>query len=302
MFSGEKTARFLNRSLVLIPSEYEQHDANHVAIVFFAVLGLSLLGKPLPAGLEEYVDNLFVGNGYKGSMSYLDEPHLPSTYFCLAIRRILGLRPLTEVQRTQIEDYIEKCQTSSGLFRARAGNGDASVRHNYTAHAVNALLRTESTNVDHEKAWVQRSLSYMRGCQNYEGAMGDSLEQEAHLGLTYCSVASLVMHGSGPEDTAKLLRFVIKRLAANNGRPNKPADVCYTFWALGTAHCLNAKFEGDAEFLVTDGYDDLLGGFRKTKDAHADPYHTALALCALSLIDHKKFGLKELDPVLCVPK
>lgn len=308
VFRNDKTAKFLERTLVMIPTAYEKYDANHVSLVFFSVLGLVLLNRPVPeAEITAYVDSLFVGNGYKGSCSYGAEPHLPSTYFCLGIRRMLGLPPLPAAQAAAIRDYIPQCQLPSGLFRARAGRGDASIRHSYTAHAVYALLANPSDEPrgDAPPPWIGKSLDYMVRCQNYEGGMGDTPEQESHLGLTYCAVASLRLANCTDRipDVSRLLAFVGKRLTCHNGRPNKPADVCYSFWALGTARCLGVAAAPPevAAFLTTTGYDDMLGGFWKTPETHADPYHTALALCALSLLDAENLGLRHLDPVLCLP-
>jgi geranylgeranyl transferase type-1 subunit beta len=96
------------------------------------------------------------------------------------------------------------------------------------------------------------------------------------------------------------------------GRPCKPADTCYAFWAGASLQLLgqgraNALHDPAAlrSYLLTLTQHPVMGGFSKFPgDKWADLYHSYLGLAALSLASTKEEreedGVKELDPGMCV--
>ncbi|PQE25250.1 prenyltransferase and squalene oxidase protein [Rutstroemia sp. NJR-2017a WRK4] len=86
-----------------------------------------------------------------------------------------------------------------------------------------------------------------------------------------------------------------------NGRCNKRADTCYTFWVgaslnmLGHSDLINK--DGARRFLL-EKTQHMIGGFGKTPGNPPDIYHSYLGLAILAAL--KEPGLKELDSALCI--
>jgi geranylgeranyl transferase type-1 subunit beta len=96
------------------------------------------------------------------------------------------------------------------------------------------------------------------------------------------------------------------------GRPCKPADTCYAFWAGASLQLLgqgrdNALHDPAAlrSYLLTLTQHPVMGGFSKFPgDKWADLYHSYLGLAALSLAstqeERDEDGVKELVAGMCV--
>lgn len=113
-----------------------------------------------------------------------------------------------------------------------------------------------------------------------------------------------------------------------NGRTNKQADTCYSFWSTASLLVLNElvgsfgsakslRFGSDIPFntrhaqmyLLNETQETQTGGFSREKGHRADPYHSFLALTALSLFDEadlksktiseSRYGLKTVIPHMC---
>lgn len=297
-----KCSRYLNRVLVLLPTEQEKHDGSHISIVYFCVLALCLLGQPPErAWIAKYLDALWLGNGYKASVSYSNEPEMASlsaTYFALAIQRMLGLNPPSDDDKPKIMNLVQQCMCSNGAFRATALRGsEQSLRHTYSAHAIAELLQCQP-------AWLEESARFVLSCQGYDGGFGDAENQESHAGLTFCALASLKVARLEGQVHPRVINYLAKRQSSDgghNGRPNKLSDVCYSFWVVAALKILELEAPAESRaaataFILESGSDELLGGFIKAPGADADPYHTALGLCALSMMGLSE--LKKLDPLL----
>lgn len=89
-----------------------------------------------------------------------------------------------------------------------------------------------------------------------------------------------------------------------NGRCNKVADTCYTWWTLGSLAVLGlpdspdpAAVQAQRRFLL-DKTQHIIGGFGKHPGSPPDVGHACLGLAALATMGDP--GLKKLDPSLCV--
>lgn len=305
----EKHAKFLQRCLVLIPDDHESLDAVHTSVIYFCLLGLSVIGRQ-PEGVDQelwkdHVLSLLRTNGiltgFAGGPSYSQdtEPHLSSTFFCLAMLSMLGEDTGALPYSYYIQEFVRSCQDPSGNFRAYSHGGEPSCRHLYAGLATLRLLK--SRDLDTESSAIQ----YVLRCQNYDGGFGEFPGCESHAGITFCCVASLALSDALNKCNKEYLTsWLVHRIGENGGftgRPGKSADVCYSFWVaaslkiLGTLDMLDT---GTAtKYLLCDGVDELLGGFSKVPGERADPLHTSLALAALSLFGQQP-GLKQINPAL----
>jgi geranylgeranyl transferase type-1 subunit beta len=93
------------------------------------------------------------------------------------------------------------------------------------------------------------------------------------------------------------------------GRPCKPADTCYAFWAGASLSLLSSSHLSSApalrHYLLALTQHPIMGGFSKFPgDKWADLYHSYLGLAALSLVstaaERETDGIKDLDAGMCV--
>lgn len=109
-----------------------------------------------------------------------------------------------------------------------------------------------------------------------------------------------------------LLQPACHPLLGFNGRCNKHADSCYTWWTVGTLAILQRHgygLTGDAKEDATANWDasrrflleemqHAIGGFSKTPGGPPDVYHSYLSLAALATQNEPT--LKAFDPAMSV--
>lgn len=279
-----------------------------------------------------------------------DLPSLSATFFALVNLAILGEDYSAVLDRHKIMKFVSLCQFSSGDYRGSflsvlGLEGDlvseSDLRHCYMAAAIRKMLgydklaasgRIHDINMEAlEKFILNRT--------NPDGGLASESYTESHSGLTFCGIATLKLIGYDlkrislwVEDSINWLvhRQVDYPLALYkddyeyhdendvggfNGRDNKFADTCYSWWVVALLKLLHddavslLNGEKAIEFLLNSTQHKLMGGFGKDKDAFPDPFHSSLALASLSLIkdnypDIVYDGLAELesvDPELVIP-
>lgn len=337
---AQKHIKYFKRNLDSLPNAYTCYDSSHVSLVFFCLAGLKLLNglDDIPSqdrlNWIEWIYKHLVGSqnckGFRGSLSHqLDEnigdslydpPNLSCTYFCLASLCILQDRSLpTRIDRRAFLQYLKLCQRPdggfNGVYHSSTGPfGDGDARYIYVASAVRRILGCDDScqSFDVEKAYL-----FIKSTLSYDGGMSDYPGSESHSGLTYCGLAALALcdHLDPTEwgHTAKWLSnrqltqplidtgyWDVDDLGGVNGRCNKPADTCYSFWTGASLKLLGfydfIDTEAQKHFLLEYMQSALLGGFAKSKDSYPDPLHSFLGLAALAL-DGDSF-----DAALCLPK
>lgn len=296
---------------MLIPADHEMYDAVHTSIIYFCLLGLCILGDT-PKNKDRdiwktHIFSLLRTNGkltgFAGGPSYsqINEAHLNSTFFCLAMLKMLGVDIVSLSYTNYIQEFVRSCQEKSGNFRAYSSKGEQSCRHLYAGIATLRLLERRDLDIE------SHAVDYILRCQNYDGGFGEFPGSESHAGITFCCVSSLALTDSLSRcDKYSLIYWLVHRVREDggfNGRPGKPSDVCYSFWVSASLKILGSLEMLDVDiatrYLLRDGVDDLLGGFSKVPGERADPLHTALALAALSLFG-KTPSLKPVDPALAI--
>lgn len=131
--------------------------------------------------------------------------------------------------------------------------------------------------------------------------MGQGPGLEAHCGSTFCGLAALALSSQlnrlNNIQIERVRRWLLNRLELGfNGRPNKPADTCYSFWTGGALKILDAfdylEKEPNENFILMT--QDKYGGFAKWPNYVPDPMHTYFGLAGLSII-----GKKNLNQMFC---
>ncbi|KAI2613506.1 terpenoid cyclases/Protein prenyltransferase [Hypoxylon fragiforme] len=113
-----------------------------------------------------------------------------------------------------------------------------------------------------------------------------------------------------PPDLSTLTISDAEPTVGFNGRLNKVADTCYTWWVSGTLAMLGAGEiidRGPARKFILEKTQHMIGGFGKHPGAPPDVYHAYLGLAALASIagaendgSGKEEGLGKFDAQLCI--
>ena len=175
---------------------------------------------------------------------------------------------------------------------------------------------------------VCKAVRYIMSCRNFDGGFGCVPGAESHAGQVFCCIGALsiahslhLLNESSTVDgcDADLLAWWLAERQCDsgglNGRPEKQADVCYSWWILsalsimGRVSWINTYKLGQ---FILNCQDDEDGGIADRPNDMADIYHTFFGLCGLSLIGHlekignrneemKTTAYREVDPVFALP-
>ncbi|KAI1761885.1 terpenoid cyclases/Protein prenyltransferase [Hypoxylon sp. FL1150] len=117
-------------------------------------------------------------------------------------------------------------------------------------------------------------------------------------------------NAESPPDLSTLTLSDTPITAGFNGRLNKAADTCYTWWVCGALTMLGEGRVVDrspARKFILEKVQHLIGGFAKHPGGPPDVYHAYLGLAALATmagedVAGKEEGLGKFDPRLCISR
>eukprot|EP00977_Amphora_coffeiformis_P011063 scaffold2651_cov171-Amphora_coffeaeformis.AAC.3 len=270
-------------------NSYEGAVIEHLRVsgVYWSLTALSLL---LPA--EQVMEQMRVyeekGNdnkeghterGFGGNTG--QDAHL---LYTLSAIQILALADRLQDERLQTErvvNFVASLQQSDGSFCGDRW-GEIDTRFTYCALSTLSLLH-EMDAVD-----VDKASSYIIKCRNIDGGFGCVMGAESHAGWWLCE---------RQVDSGGL-----------NGRPEKQADVCYSWWLMSTMSILNKVSWINEDKLATfilKCQDDEDGGIADRPNDMPDVYHTFFGIAGLSLLGHlhqkEGTGYRQIDPMYALP-
>ncbi|KAI5949807.1 BET2 [Candida theae] len=236
------------------------------------------------------------------------DAHILSTLSALQILKIYdsGLSMLTKDQKQQLVKFIKGLQLPNGSFQGDRF-GEVDTRFTYTA--VSALSLLDELTVD----VVDPAVDFIMRCLNFDGGFGLVPGSESHAAQAFVCVGALAImdrlnvltHDLPERISSWLSERQVLPSGGFNGRPEKLPDVCYSWWVLSTLSILGRSHWVDLyklEGFILSCQDPVYGGISDRPDNQTDIYHTCFGITGLSLIDHSKFDLDEIDPVYCMPK
>ena len=157
---------------------------------------------------------------------------------------------LEVVDREKVAGYISARQQPDGSF-ALDEWGQVDSRVTYAALACLKLL-DKLDNVD-----VDKAVEYVLACRNFDGGFGCVPGAESHAGYIFTCVGAIHIAGYverlSKEEWDELAWFLCERQCDSgglNGRPEKQADVCYSWWVLATLFMLGRQDWIDRDKLV----------------------------------------------------
>lgn len=300
------------------PTSFEGAMTQHLRMsgVYWSVTALSLLRSPAPVEASMSVTTSMVNwvwqcfdeqsGGFGGNVGH--DGHLLYTLSALQILAIAhqinddqnDIRWMNK--KAKINQFVTNLQQTDGSFAGDAW-GEIDTRFTYCALSCWALLdslpgtfcRTKDETLQQAHR-VQKAADYILKCRNLDGGFGSVIGAESHAGQVFCCIAALSIARSldklSCEDVDLLSWWLAERQVDSgglNGRPEKQADVCYSWWILSAMSILGTtdwiKRDKLATFILQcQDPDD--GGIADRPDDMPDVFHTFFGIAGLSLLGH----------------
>ena len=166
----------------------------------------------------------------------------------------------------------------------------------------------EQSNLDFEEEDIQgkgkekQELGYINAelasefilnCMNFDGGFGCIPGAESHAGQVFTCVGALAILGSLEKIDADLLGWWLCERQCDsgglNGRPEKQADVCYSWWILSSLVMIGRSSWISRRKLATfilECQDNEDGGIADRPGNLADIFHTYFGVAGLSLLHY----------------
>jgi len=282
-------------------------DSQMLNCVYWCIAGLTTLGKEPPDQVRDAVIQFYHacmrprGEGF--APGYRQDAHILATASGFQLSRLLKL-PTPPCPRTHI---LSTLLQDNGSFIAYDG-GEEDIRFVYAALLSLRLENVEADKLCYDDVPRERTIGWVRSCQNVDGGFGCSPGLESHAGHTFCALAALRLcdHTLVGRELARCSRWLLSRQVGYdsevksglNGRIGKEPDSCYTFWVLAAAKLLGLSLERAYDldalraFVTSCGKD---GGISKGPDQDPDPFHSFFALVGLGILEDT------FDPLIALP-
>jgi len=306
------------------PTSFEGALTEHLRMsgVYWSVTALSLLLPPEQVdermgltspkdGRPAIVDWVFdcfdtESGGFAGNVGH--DAHLLYTLSAIQILAVADRLQDERLQKEAIVKFVVDLQQKDGSF---AGDrwGEIDTRFTYCALSTLSILDCLDT------VNVLQAAEYIMQCRNLDGGFGSVIGAESHAGQVFCCIGALsiaqCLHMLGEDGTDLLGWWLAERQVDSgglNGRPEKQADVCYSWWILSALSIMGkiSWINGDklASFVLKC-QDDEDGGIADRPDDMADVFHTFFGVAGLSLLGHLHTGegrsFRRIDPVYALP-
>ncbi|KAL2215325.1 type II protein geranylgeranyltransferase beta subunit [Thermoascus aurantiacus ATCC 26904] len=297
------------KSLDTRKDELEYWLTEHLRLngVYWGLTALHLMNHPeaLPRdGVIDFVLACQQDNGGFGAAPGHDAHML---YTVSAVQILVTLDAVDELEKRgrggkeKVGAFIAGLQDrETGTFKGDEW-GETDTRFLYGALLALSLLGLLDL-VD-----VPKAVSYVQACANLDGGYGVRPGAESHAGQVLTCVGALAIAGRlDLVDKDRLGGWLSERQLDNgglNGRPEKLEDVCYSWWAAASLAMIGRLHWIDRDKLaafILRCQDPESGGIADRPGNMVDVFHTVFGIAGLSLLGFD--GLKEVDPVYCMPK
>ena len=261
--------------------------------------------------------------GFGGNVGH--DAHLLYTLSALQILAMADKLDDPRLDRRAVVSFVSGLQQTDGSF---AGDewGEVDTRFSYCALSalsiLGALPDEEDSNSNNNSFGentatidLQKAALYVSSCRNFDGGFGSVPGAESHAGQIFCCVAALSIARSLHLLDSDLLSWWLAERQCDsgglNGRPEKQADVCYSWWILSALSILGRTDWINSEKLaafILRCQDDDDGGIADRPNDMADVFHTFFGIAGLSLLGVlDKIGEEQgktyrlIDPVFALP-
>lgn len=234
--------------------------------------------------------------------------HDPHMLYTLSALQILALcDELDRVDKDMVCMYIKSLQLSDGSFQGDIW-GEVDTRFSYCALQALAIIGrlpsldgeshegVELAEMGKSKAInIVRAVDFIKECINFDGGFGAVPTAESHAGQIFCCVGALsIARALHVVNVDQLGWWLAERQCDSgglNGRPEKQADVCYSWWILSSLSILGKMSWIDGDKLthfILECQDPEDGGFADRPGNMGDIFHTFFAIAGLHLLGYFK--------------
>uniref|UniRef100_A0A7S2UYZ0 Geranylgeranyl transferase type-2 subunit beta n=1 Tax=Fibrocapsa japonica TaxID=94617 RepID=A0A7S2UYZ0_9STRA len=258
--------------------------------------------------------------GFGGSED--QDPHL---LYTLSALQLLGIcDALDRVDSNQVYSYVAGLQQVDGSFVGDEW-GEVDTRFSYCALYCLALLGRLSDISEESLEKIQpdgsgqrvvdvaAAAEFVARCTNFDGGFGCLPGAESHAGQIFCCVGALAIVNRLDLVSSDLLGWWLSERQCDsgglNGRPEKQADVCYSWWILSALSILKKvnwiNCDGLISFILKcQDLDD--GGISDRPGNVADVFHTFFGIAGLSLLGYfdgksEYSSFKKINPIYALP-
>ena len=289
-FAADNHAEYIVRvaqdttSLEYAVSEYLRMSGIYWGLTAASVLGRDLEAEMGASGILDWVLRCWHPDtgGFGASVGH--DEHMLYTLSAIQIFALCG--ELDRLDRDKVAGYIASLQQEDGSF---AGDkwGEVDTRFSYCALSGLAILgKLESGLVN-----VTKATDFVARCRNFDGGFGAVPGAESHAGQIFCCVGALSIGGALHHVDENLLGWWLAERQCDsgglNGRPEKQADVCYSWWILSSLAILGKLAWIDTQKLaafILECQDVQAGGIGDRPGNMADIFHTFFGISGLSLL------------------
>eukprot|EP00002_Diphylleia_rotans_P003097 TRINITY_DN12087_c0_g1_i2.p1 TRINITY_DN12087_c0_g1~~TRINITY_DN12087_c0_g1_i2.p1 ORF type:complete len:292 (+),score=64.83 TRINITY_DN12087_c0_g1_i2:57-932(+) len=182
--------------------------------------------------------------GFSGSPGH--DTHL--LYTLSAVQILLMIGGIERINKEAVIKYVAGLQQQDGSFVGDKW-GEVDTRFSYCALSCLSLLGSLDA-ID-----VTKATDFVASCKNFDGGFGCVPGAESHAGQIFCCVGALAIGNALHHVDADLLGWWLceRQTLENgglNGRPEKKADVCYSWWVLSSLSILDRLGWIDKERLI----------------------------------------------------
>lgn len=285
-------------SLEFVVSEYLRMSG-----VYWGLTAMSLLGQDLHAEMraDEIVDWVLEcyhadSGGFGASTGH--DAHILYTLSAIQILAMCG--ELHRLDKDKVASYLASRQQPEGSFSGDE-YGEIDTRFSYCALSGLAILgRLQAVN-------LPAATDYIARCRNFDGGFGAVPGAESHAGQIFCCVGALSIGQALHHVDDELLGWWLSERQCDsgglNGRPEKQADVCYSWWILSSLAILDKLDwidKAKLEKFILDCQDADAGGIADRPGNMSDIFHTFFGISGLALLGNPD-NQRQICPVYALP-
>jgi geranylgeranyl transferase type-2 subunit beta len=300
------------------PSSYEGAVTEHLRMsgIYWTYTALSLLVSPQEAdamlsvtsntskerpSIVEWVLKCYDKStgGFGGNIGH--DGHLLYTLSAIQIL-VVANYDLKQIDTEAVVTFVASLQQPDGSFGGDEW-GEIDTRFSYCALSTLSLLSSL------DRVDIPKAVEYIASCQNLDGGFGSMKGAESHAGQAFTCIGALSiaksLHVIRHQD---LLGWWLAERQCDsgglNGRPEKQADVCYSWWILSVLSIIGRVdwiHRDKLASFIAKAQDPDDGGIADRPDDMPDVFHTFFGLAGLSLLGKLPESYRKIDPVYALP-
>ncbi|PKY01243.1 geranylgeranyl transferase type 2 subunit beta [Aspergillus campestris IBT 28561] len=275
--------------------------------LYWGLTALHLLDCPEGLPRDATVDFVLSCQHESGGFGAAPGHDAHMLYTVSAVQVLVTLDAVDELDKRGRANKQKVASYIAGLQDGETGSfmgdewGEKDTRFLYGALNALSLLGLLDT-VD-----VPRAVAYVQQCENLDGGYGICPGAESHAGQVFTCVGALaIAQRLDLVNKDRLGGWLSERQVEEggfNGRPEKLPDACYSWWVGASLAMIDRLHWIDGSKLaafILRCQDPENGGFGDRPGNVVDVFHTHFSVAGLSLLGFD--GIKEVDPVYCMPK